>query len=416
MDLVLHKAQKEIVNDTHRFRVVNCGRRFGKTTLAAVEMTGKAHSKKDQVVSYIATTFQQARDISWNMLRKIAQPITQKVNESRLELTVASQDGGLSLISLRGWESIETMRGMRNDFVIPDEVASYRGFLTGWHEVIRPTLTDTRGSALFLSTPKGFNHFYDLYNQESRDQDYKSFHFTSYDNPFIPREELEKAKLELTEDRFAQEYLADFRKTEGLVYKDFDRIKHVYREGSKVIQPIAFFAGVDFGYHNPCGVPFISKDKDNIFYVTREWYKDHKTDEEIAEFVSAQNFNYVYPDPEAPAAIEAMKRKGVNVREVTKSKDSIKSGISVVSELLKQGRLFIHESCENLIWEFETYAYPDKKDMRNNDENPIKENDHLLDALRYALMMQVPLSETKAETYRPTVHNYAHVHYPSRKV
>jgi hypothetical protein len=64
---------------------------------------------------------------------------------------------------------------------------------------------------LFISSPKGFNHFYDLYNLEAKDKDYKSFHFTSYDNPFIPRDEIDKASKELTEDRFAQEYLADFR-------------------------------------------------------------------------------------------------------------------------------------------------------------------------------------------------------------
>src|SRR3990167_7035651 len=113
-------------------------------------------------------------------------------------------------------------RGKKNDFIIPDEVASYRNFWTGWKEVLRPTLTDTQGEGLFLSTPKGYNHFYDLCNLELIDTDYKSFHYTTYDNPHIPVDEIEKAKKELTEDRFAQEYLADFRKTQGLVYKEFD--------------------------------------------------------------------------------------------------------------------------------------------------------------------------------------------------
>lgn len=383
--MILHPAQSQIVKDNHRFRVVNCGRRFGKTTLAVVEMVGKAVSKKDQIVSYIAPTFQQARDISWNLLRKIAEPITLKVNESRLELTVQSKDGGSSLISLRGWESIETMRGMRNDLLIPDEISSYRNFQSNWQEILRPTLTDTKGQALFLSTPKGFNHFYDLYNKERDDQDYKSFHFTTYDNPFIPVEEINKAKQELTEDRFAQEYLADFRKTEGLVYKEFSREKHLYDTYSG--RTVERIAGIDFGFTNPCAILTIIRDADETLWVEEEYYKTGKTDSEIAEYVAAGKFNKVYPDPESPGAIKELTKLKVPVREVIKGKDSIKNGIAKVTELFKTNKLFINKRCENLIYELETYSYPDKKDLHNPDENPIKENDHACDALRYPILM-----------------------------
>lgn len=383
--MILHPAQSQIVLDPHRFRVVNCGRRFGKTTLAVVEMVGKAVSQDNQIVSYIAPTFQQARDISWSLLRKVADPVTVKVNESRLELTVKTKYGGTSLISLRGWESIETMRGMRNDLVIPDEVSSYRNFWSNWQEILRPTLTDTKGQALFLSTPKGFNHFYELFNLENKDLDYKSFHFTSYDNPFIPKEEIDKASEELTEDRFAQEYMADFRKTEGLVYKEFDRTKHLYDEfNGKQLEKIA---GIDFGFTNPTCVLTIIRDSDETFWVENEWYKSGKTDIEVAEFVASQGFNKVYPDPESPSSIAELVKARVNVREVIKNKDSIKNGITKVAELFKAGKLKINKRCENLIWELETYSYPDKKDMHNPDENPIKENDHACDALRYPLMM-----------------------------
>ena len=225
----LTQPQKIIAKCRNRFRVVNCGRRFGKTTLAVEEIKGKALSEPSKI-AYIAPTYQQARDIAWQMLVKELQPIIVKVNESRLELTVMTKDGEQSQIFLRGWESIETLRGQQFDFIVIDEIAQMRNFQSMWQEVVRPTLTDTRGEAMFISTPKGFNHFYDLYNLENKDDDYKSFHFSSYDNPYIPKEELDKAKKELTEDRFAQEYLADFRKTEGLVYKEFDRDKHLFEE------------------------------------------------------------------------------------------------------------------------------------------------------------------------------------------
>jgi PBSX family phage terminase large subunit len=254
---------------------------------------------------------------------------------------------------------------------------------------------------MFISTPKGFNHFYELYNLGAKDRDYISYHFTSYDNPHLPKDELDKAKIELTEDRFAQEYLADFRKTEGLVYKEFDRTRHLFSDPSLIINPTAYFAGIDFGFTNPTAILFIKKDYDNRFWVTQEWYKTGKTDEEVAEFVAGCKFNYIYPDPEAPASIEALRRKKINIREVIKGKDSIRNGISRVRELFKQGRLMINASCEDLIWELETYSYPDKVDLKNEYEDPIKENDHAVDALRYALMMQSSQDSVKANVFIP---------------
>lgn len=392
----LTPAQNEIALDTHRFRVVCCGRRFGKTTEASEEIKGKALSKPSRI-AYIAPTYQQARDIAWEQLKRELLPITIQANESRLEIRVKTLKGGESLIILRGWESIETLRGQQYDLIVIDEVASMRNFWLHWQEVIRPTLTDTKGEALFISTPKGFNHFYDLFNQQAQDADYKSFHFTSYDNPYIPKEELDKARLELTEDRFAQEYLADFRKTEGLVYKEFNRAIHVYRD--QVIQATSSFGALDFGFTNPCAILSFNTDSDLKYYVTHEFYKTGKTEDEIAEYVGAQGFNYVYPDPESASGIATLRKRGINIREVTKGKDSIRNGINKVRELFKQNRLLIHESCSNLIWELETYSYPDKKDMRNENENPIDENNHAVDALRYAIMMNAGQTGKATITY-----------------
>ena len=390
MDFQLHNAQKLIATDTHRFRVLCCGRRWGKTTLAIDQMKGRV-SITDSQVAYVAPTYQQARDIAWNQLKKDLREVA-TFNEARLEINLLNG----SIIFLKGWESIETLRGQSFDLIVLDEVAMMRNFWSNWQEVIRPTLTDTKGEALFISTPKGFNHFYDLYGLQGKDEDYKSFHFTTYDNPHILKEEIEKAKLELTEDRFAQEYLADFRKTEGLVYKEFDRVRHVF---NKVPQhPVKTFGGLDFGFTNPCAAITIKKDKYAVYWVTDEWYKTNQTDAQIADYVQALKWDECYPDPESPAAIEELKKRGVNTREVVKNKDSVKNGINVVRELFNTSRLRIHNSCVNLIWELETYSYPESRADKNEDEKPIKENDHALDALRYALSMDNALT---VEQYHP---------------
>ena len=397
--MLLTPAQTEIAKDTHRFRVVDCGRRFGKTTLSVEEIKGKAVSKPCRI-AYIAPTFQQARDIAWELLKSELKPIIIKINESRLEITTRTFQGGESLIVLRGWEAIETLRGQNFHFLVIDEIASMRNFLLNWQEVLRPTLTDFKGEALFISTPKGFNHFYELFKKEAEDPDYKSFHYTTYDNPHIPPEEIEKAKQEITEDRFAQEYLADFRKTEGLVYKEFDRELHLFADED--IQHLTFtdyFAGIDFGFTNPTAVIHIRKDRDENFYVVDEFYEPQHSEEEIAEYVAACKFQRVYPDPESPSAIKALRTKKVNVRTVVKNRDSIKNGINILRELFKSNRLKINRKCENLIYELETYSYPEKKDLKNEDENPIKENDHACDALRYAFLMQH--GNSKARSFIP---------------
>jgi PBSX family phage terminase large subunit len=397
-DLQLNPTQILVATDKHRFRTLCCGRRWGKTTLAIDQIKARA-SIPNARICYVAPTYQQARDIAWEQLKNDCRQASEIINESRLEIRLVNG----SIIFLRGWESIETLRGQQFDLLVLDEVASMRNFWLHWQEVLRPTLTDTEGEALFISTPKGFNHFFELFSKDpvqpkvkgiDQDNDYKSYHFTSYDNQHLPIDELNKAKLELTEDRFAQEYMADFRKMEGLVYKEFDRQKHVYSD--TVFNPIETLVGIDWGWTNPAVVLKIIKDTDNNFFVSKEWYKTQKTTMEIIEIAKSYQGNKYYPDPAEPDRLEEARKAGLNVREVTKD---VEAGINAVRELLKTNRLFIHQDCTNLIAEFETYRYPEKKPDKNEPEEPVKENDHAVDALRYVLYMQATHGNQVAHTY-----------------
>ncbi len=402
--MILTPAQNIIAEDTHRFRVLNCGRRFGKTTLAVEEIKGKCLAKPVRI-AYIAPTYQQARDIAWETLKREMKPIIITSNESRLELRVKTMRGGESIIVLRAWEAVETLRGQQFDFLVIDEVASMRNFKISWDEVLRPTLTDTKGEALFISTPKGYNHFYELYSKDpaqlkvegiDQDSDYKSFHFSSYDNPHIATDEIDKAKKELPEDKFEQEYMASFKKMQGLVYKEFNRERHVFTDMNLMSMTVDRLVGVDFGYTNPCSMHLILKDSDGHYWVTQEWFKTGKTTPEIIEFARSLNANKYYPDPAEPDRIEEMRRAGLNVRDVSKD---IEAGINSVRELFKQNRLHVHSSCVFLIEELESYHYPDKKPEKNEPEVPVKEDDHAVDELRYVIYMQ------------NNGGGFAHVHY-----
>lgn len=384
--MILTPSQNVVAADRHRFRVVCCGRRWGKTTLAAEEIKGRGLYTQANI-AYVAPTYAQARDIIWEILKKELKPITTSINESRLEIKIRNLKNGESMITLRGWESIESLRGQSFDMIVIDEVAMMRNFWSAWQEVIRPTLTDRKGEVMFISTPKGFNSFYELYNMELKDKDYKSFHYTTYDNPHLSKEEIDKSRAELTETRFQQEYMADFKKVEGLVYKEFDRTRHLY-ENLPEDSHYEFLAGVDFGFTNPCAVVHVKKNSNGVYFIDNEWYQTGRTESQIADYVLSCKFNKVYPDPENPSAITLLAQKGVNIREVVKNKDSIKNGINKVRDLFKQNKLLINKRCVNLIGELESYCYPDSIDGMNESENPIKENDHLCDALRYVIYME----------------------------
>lgn len=388
--MILTPWQGTVADDRHRFRVICCGRRAGKTILAVEEMKGRAIYTQANI-AYVAPTYQQARDIAWETLKKELRGATLSVNESRLEIKVKNVKNTESMITLRGWESIESLRGQSFDMLVVDEVAMMRNFWISWQEVIYPTLTDRKGEVMFISTPKGFNHFYELYNMEldqPKNKDWKSFHFTTYDNPHLPKDEIDKAKEQITETRFAQEYLADFKKVEGLVYKEFDRNRHLYDTLPKDTH-FELLGGVDFGYTHPAAVMHVYKNPTTLdYYIEHEYYQKGRTEAQIADYVQSCGFNRVYPDPENPSAIQVLALKGINVREVVKGKNSIKNGIDRIRDLFKQNRLHINKKCTNLIGELESYCYPDAKDGGDTSENPIKENDHALDAIRYVIFME----------------------------
>lgn len=385
----LHLKQQEIARDTHRFRVVNAGRRFGKDILGIEEAIARGISLPGSRIPYIGTTLQQTRDIVWDVLKKRLRPITvSKPNETRLEIHFRTVGKDSSHIVLRGWEAIETERGNKNAFIVSTETAMKRNFWVGWQEVLRPTLTDLQGGALFLSTPKGYNHFFDLFEMEKKDPaNWKSFHFPTSANPFISPQEIEEARKTMTEDRFAQEYLAEFRKMEGLVYKEFSRSLHLFDDETARRPIVEVLGGVDFGYTNPSAIVRIEHDVDNHYWVTSEWYKTQRTTTELIEVARTMNIGLFYPDPAEPDRIEEMTRAGLTCREVSKD---IEAGIQSVRELFKAGRIHIHRDCVNLISELESYRYPDKKPDKNLPELPVKERDHIVDALRYCLHQREP--------------------------
>lgn len=382
-----HKNQLAIADDKARFKVIVCGRRFGKTTYAVNTLIEEALLTPNGLFFYVAPTYRQAKMIAWEMLTKATQKLPKqlvhKVHESELYVLI----GNGSKVCIKGGDNPDSLRGVGLNGCVLDEYADMDETL--FEKVIRPSLSDKKGWCTFIGTPKGFNHFYYLFTKAQTLPDWKAFHFTVYDSPVIQADEIEKIKAGIPEDTFAQEYLGDFRKHEGLVYKEFDRIRHIFTEKPDSFSEV--IAGVDFGFTNPAAIVSIGRDADNHFWVVDEWYKNGKTNPEIV--VVAKNLqkthgiNVFYPDAAEPDRIKEMDDAGLYTREVNKD---ISSGIDRVRELLKTNRLHIAAHCVNLIRELEAYRYPPKRQGNNEKEDPVKENDHALDALRYAMFTHEP--------------------------
>ena len=217
--MLLHDKQKDVVRSKARFKIVRAGRRSGKSSLQVEDMSYTAVKEKDSPVFYIAPTQIQARAIIWEALKaKLA--LISEVNESRLEMKVPTQDGGYSLITVAGWENRENFRGRKAKKIYFDELDTMKDFFIGWQEIFRPALTDLKGEAMFSGTPKKENpNLKRLEKMAETDPDYEAFHFTTSDNPHIPKEEIYKAKEELDYNTFRQEYLAEYIENQGSLFK-----------------------------------------------------------------------------------------------------------------------------------------------------------------------------------------------------
>lgn len=219
----LTEPQKQIVSSTTRMRVCVSGRRFGKTTLALRELARFAVPPKRRIF-FCAPTYRQAKTVAWNPLKEklIAQRWVAKTNEQ--DLTITLKNG--STISVRGTDNFDSLRGVGLHFLVMDEFSDCHP--DAWDRVLRPTLSDTGGHALFLGTPRGRNHLYNHYmkGQDPDEPDWESWQFTTLQGGNVPPEEIEAARKELSEDVFDAEYNASFVVMVGRAYHPFNASKH----------------------------------------------------------------------------------------------------------------------------------------------------------------------------------------------
>lgn len=216
LNFKLLKWQQEVFKDSHRFKVIAAGRRCGKSRLAAVTLLIKAlEAPEGAAVLYVSPTLGQSRQIIWDLLLDIGRPVIKATHVNNLDITLING----RKIYVRGADNPDTLRGLSLYYAVLDEAAFIKP--DTWEKIIRASLSDRKGDAMFISTPDKRNWFYDLYKLglSGTDEEWAAWHFTTKDNETIDPKEVEAAKRTLSTFAFKQEYEASFDNAGSDIFK-----------------------------------------------------------------------------------------------------------------------------------------------------------------------------------------------------
>jgi hypothetical protein len=392
--MALSPAQQTIVKSLSRFRVVIAGRRFGKTHISIREIC--KHAKEpNKEVWYIAPSYKMAKQIVWKKLKNRLNDLNwvAKINET--ELTLHLKNG--SVISLKGADNYDSLRGVGLDFIVLDEFADISP--DAWYETLRPTLSDKQGRALFIGTPKGIGNWsYEIYQNSQNSQDWESFTYTTLEGGRVPQSEIEAARRDLDERTFRQEYMASFETFSGRIYYGFDRALNVVKyEGTT---PQVLYVGMDFNI-DPMSAVIATRIGDTLHIIDEVRLFSSNTQEMVDEL--KQRFPrsklWVYPDPAGnqrktsaggTTDITILNNSGFVVkapRSHTPVRDRINAVNSRLCSATSIRNLIIDPKCKYTIEGLERQVY------KEGTSQPDKDNgyDHMNDAIGYMVDYLFPV-------------------------
>lgn len=238
-----HAAQVEVLRTAARFNVLACGRRFGKTTLG-IERACRA-AIDGAPVGWFSPTYKDSAE-AWRLLKRTLAPITARCSEAERRIELVT--GGV--VDMWTLNNPDNGRGRSYRRIIVDEAAKVADLERAWTETLRATLADLRGDAWFLSTPRGHNYFWHLYNMAASHNDWHSWRMPTSVNPYIPPDEIEDAQHQLPASAFAQEFLAEFTDDAGAVFRN---VRNCIDRTLPAAGPVAgrtYYGGLDWAQTN----------------------------------------------------------------------------------------------------------------------------------------------------------------------
>lgn len=396
----LSKPQHRVITSAARFIALNAGRRFGKTHLATIALFIAAVNTANAVVWYVAPTYRQAKQIAWGKLKAIIPPGYIRAKDET-DLRIELRNG--SVIALRGSDNPDSLRGVGLDFLVMDECA-FQSRDT-WTEALRPALSDKQGRALFISTPCGFNWFYDLYCAAKGKPDWETFQFTTLDGGNVPQEEIEAARIDMDERTFKQEYLASFESLTGRVYYAYDREANAMALEDNQTAPL--LVGMDFNV-NPMTAALAIRAGDQLHFIGEILMPNGNTEDMAAAIRSRfpKRSIAVCPDPtgnarktSAPVGqtdFSILRAHGFDVR-APRHPYAVVDKVNMVNAAMKTAtgvrRVFVDPlKCVNLARAFDGLTY------REGTNEPDKSSglDHISDAAAYLIAWEYPIAMSEA--------------------
>ena len=405
MKIVLTKPQHKVSSSNKRFRVLVSGRRFGKTYLCITEMM-KFATKVGKTIWYVAPTFKMAREIVWLKLKQMLSDFNwiESINETNLSIRIKKTG---SIISLKGCDNYDSLRGVGLDFLILDEFADIDE--KAWTEVLRASIADTQGDVLMCGSPKGFGNWsYRMYEKGKRDKEWDSFQFTTLEGGMVSKEEIEQAKQDIDIRTFRQEFEGTFENYAGAVYYNFHAVDNVKEKKIDCQKPLHI--GLDFNV-DPMSACVAQIDRDKIHFVDEIVIYSSNTDEmvqEIRDRYGTKTRIFVYPDPACRQRktsaggrtdLTILQNAGFSVK--CKLKHSpIRDRVNAVNSRLKSADgkryIFISPSCKIMIKGLQRQIYKENTNIPDKEEG----YDHMNDAIGYLTEIVKPLVSTPRD-FRP---------------
>ena len=358
----LTDPQREVWDSDSRFKLLCSGRRFGKTYLCIARLITWAASKPNSLNWYVTANYRMAKQIAWRQLKNMVPPeICVKRNET--DLLIELSNG--SIISLKGADNADSLRGVSLSSLVIDEAAYVKQ--EAWEMVLRPALSDQGGPAWFITTPAGLNWFHDLWEQAADQDDWSTFSYTTIQGGNVPAEEVEAARRTLDERTFRQEYLASFETLSGRVYPDFsdDNISDSIKDTGG---PIMW--GTDFNVSVLAGV--LGSRVGDTLHIWDEVSVTQTNTDEVCAMLKARFPDrkiIAYPDPTGSARKtssagrtdhEIIRQHGfscVSPKAPWAVKDKINATNCMIRTANGQIRLFVHPRCKNTIKALKNVTY-----------------------------------------------------------
>jgi intein/homing endonuclease len=386
------------VDNNHNF--VSNGIITHNTILSKTLMIKYAVKPRSKVW-YVAPTYRMAKQIMWQDLQdSIPAKWIRKINDTTLTIWLVNG----STIELKGADSPDSLRGVGLDFLVLDEFQDMTE--DTWKKVLRPTLADRQGHALFIGSPKGFSYFYEIYLmgqdlERSRANQWMSWQFPTIVSPFIPKEEIEAARQDMDEKSFEQEFCASFLNMAGRVYYAFDRRVHVKKCPFNPSLPI--WVGQDFNI-DPMSTSIMQPQPNGEVWIVDEIVKFSSNTEESVDEIERRFYRYranvtIFPDPAGNARqhargetdLDIFRERGFKRIKHRRKHPAIADRVNCVNRLFRAAdggvRLYIDENCRNTIESFDQTVY--KKGTRDIDKSMNIE--HLTDSTGYCLELQFPM-------------------------